>query len=84
MAERRQGVEQVEREPTFLEAVLHHLPAGILIVEAPSGRVMFHNELAVQILNGAKRLGGARLAPARELVASRSTSASSAPSPAAS
>ena len=47
-AERRRMLERVEREPTFLEAVLHHLPAGVLIVEAPSGRVLFHNGLVTE------------------------------------
>ena len=34
-AERQRLLEQVEREPTFLEVVLQHLPAGVLIVAAP-------------------------------------------------
>ncbi len=41
-ARRRRG-HGIAREPTFLEAVLQHLPAGVLIVEALTGRIMFHN-----------------------------------------
>ena len=42
-------LEQVGREHTLLEAVLRHLPAGVLIVEAPSGHVLFHNGRLAEI-----------------------------------
>ena len=42
-AAQRRRAQLAGREPTFLEAVLQHLPAGVLIVEALTGRIMFHN-----------------------------------------
>ena len=42
-AAHRRRAQLAGREPTFLEAVLQHLPAGVLIVEALTGRIMFHN-----------------------------------------
>ncbi|MFZ1428157.1 MAG: EAL domain-containing protein [Geminicoccaceae bacterium] len=42
-AAQRRRAQRIGREPTFLEAVLQHLPAGVLIVEAFTGRIMFHN-----------------------------------------
>ena len=56
-AERQRLLEQVEREPTFLEVVLQHLPAGVLIVAAPSGRVLFYNGHLSEVLGRAEPSG---------------------------
>ena len=56
-AERQRILQRIEREPTFLEAVLQHLPAGVLIVEAPSGRLLFHNRLVMETLAPARSMG---------------------------
>ena len=50
-AEKPELLEQVGREHTLLEAVLRHPPAGVLIVEAPSGHVLFHNGRLAEILS---------------------------------
>ena len=47
-----------DQQHTFLEAVLQHLPAGILIVEAPTGRVLFRNRRLVEILAEPKHRDG--------------------------
>jgi len=41
---------QRELERARLEAVLQQMPAGVAIAEAPSGRMVFHNEEAVRLL----------------------------------
>jgi PAS domain S-box-containing protein len=41
---------QYEAERTRLETVLQQLPAGVAIVEAPSGRLLMHNEEAERLL----------------------------------
>ena len=56
-AERQRLLEQVEREPTFLEVVLQHLPAGVLIVAVPSGRVLFYNGHLTEVLGQGRPLG---------------------------
>jgi PAS domain S-box-containing protein len=42
---------QLEAERTRLETVLQQLPAGVAIVEAPSGRLILHNEEAERLLH---------------------------------
>ncbi len=46
----RRAVEQLEREHAFLKAVLRHMPVAVLIVEAPSGRIRFHNRQLTELL----------------------------------
>lgn len=41
---------QVATERAFLEAVVQQMPAGVSIAQAPSGRLLLHNEEAVRIL----------------------------------
>jgi two-component system cell cycle sensor histidine kinase/response regulator CckA len=53
--EREQLLEQLEAERTRLEAVLRQMPAGVIIAEAPSGRVLLVNEQIESILRGAFR-----------------------------
>ena len=48
-AEKQQLLEQVQTERGFLEAVLRHMPAGVIIAEAPSGRLILGNKQVEQI-----------------------------------
>ena len=48
-AERNEVVRQLEAERTRFEAVLRQMPAGVLIAEAPSGRLRLYNEQAERI-----------------------------------
>jgi PAS domain S-box-containing protein len=47
--ERERLVEQLHTETARLEAVVRHLPAGVLITEAPSGKIVLFNERLGQI-----------------------------------
>lgn len=49
-AERAKLMKDLESERTLLQAVLRQMPAGVLIVEAPSGKVILVNEQAAQIM----------------------------------
>lgn len=48
--ERGKLMKQLEAERTLLQAVLKQMPAGVLIVEAPSGQVLLVNEQAARIM----------------------------------
>lgn len=48
--ERQQIYDQLEKERARFEAVLTHLPAGVGIAEAPTGRVVFVSEQVSRIL----------------------------------
>jgi PAS domain S-box-containing protein len=48
--ERAKLMKQLEAERTLLQAVLKQMPAGVLIVEAPSGQVLLVNEQAAKIM----------------------------------
>lgn len=48
-AERRQLLEQLEMERGRFEAVLRQLPAGVIIAEAPSGKLILGNEQVEKI-----------------------------------
>jgi PAS domain S-box-containing protein len=41
---------EAERRRAFLEAVLHHMPGGVVIAEPPDGRMVMHNDEAERIL----------------------------------
>jgi PAS domain S-box-containing protein len=41
---------EAQRQRTFLEAVVRQMPGGVLIAEAPSGRIVMHNAEAERIL----------------------------------
>ncbi|KAA0684246.1 PAS domain-containing protein [Roseomonas genomospecies 6] len=43
---------QLEAERSLLEAVLDHLPSGLLVAEAPTGRVVKVNDTALRLLGG--------------------------------
>ncbi|MBI1759801.1 MAG: PAS domain S-box protein [Acidobacteria bacterium] len=49
-AERAKLMKDLESERTLLQAVLRQMPAGVLIVEAPSGKVILVNEQAAQLM----------------------------------
>jgi PAS domain S-box-containing protein len=62
--QRQHAGDTVAGEP-LLQAVLDQMPAGVSVVEAPSGRLLFHNDEAVRMLghplvNAAERPGHAR------------------------
>jgi PAS domain S-box-containing protein len=48
--EREQLVRQIEAERARLEAVLSQMPAGVIIAEAPSGRLVLRNERVSKML----------------------------------
>lgn len=48
-AERKQLLEQLEMERSRFEAVLRQLPTGVIIAEAPSGKLILGNEQVEQI-----------------------------------
>ena len=41
---------EAQRQRAFLEAVLRQMPGGVLIAEAPTGRILMHNAEAERIL----------------------------------
>ena len=41
---------QRETERSLLKAVLEHLPSGVVVAEAPSGRVLLHNSAAERLI----------------------------------
>lgn len=49
-SERETLMRQLEAERALLESVLQHLPAGVVLAEAPSGRVLLGNEEARRIM----------------------------------
>lgn len=51
--ERRRLVTALDRERAFLESVIQQLPLGVLIAEAPSGRMLFANAVAREVFGEA-------------------------------
>lgn len=49
-AEVEELVQQLEAERSRLEQILQQMPVGVAIAEAPSGKLLFHNEEAVRLL----------------------------------
>jgi PAS domain S-box-containing protein len=47
---RKQAEQERERERTFLREALHQMPAGVIIAEAPSGRLLLRNQQAAATL----------------------------------
>jgi PAS domain S-box-containing protein len=47
--EREQLLRRLEAERAFLEAVLRQMPGGVVIAEAPTGRIILRNELAIRL-----------------------------------
>jgi PAS domain S-box-containing protein len=43
-------VRELATKQAFLQALMEQVPAGLVIVEAPSGRLIFHNEEAARLL----------------------------------
>jgi PAS domain S-box-containing protein len=54
--ERIQLIQELESKQRLLEAVLQQMPAGLLVAEAPSGRLVLMNEQVQQILQGSLSL----------------------------
>ena len=52
-AERQRLVGELEGKQRLLDAVLQQMPAGVVVAEAPSGKLIFSNEQAEQILRRA-------------------------------
>jgi PAS domain S-box-containing protein len=50
--ERRRLLAQLEAEQARLKAVLEQMPAGVLVAEAPGGRVVLSNQQANDLLGG--------------------------------
>ncbi|TWA54319.1 signal transduction histidine kinase [Azospirillum baldaniorum] len=50
--ERRLLTRQLEAERSLLTAILDHLPSGLLVAEAPSGRIVKVNDTALHLLGG--------------------------------
>ena len=48
--ERERLLQKIERERQFLESVLQQMPAGVLISEFPSGKILLNNDNASHIL----------------------------------
>ncbi|MEM7761195.1 MAG: PAS domain S-box protein, partial [Cyanobacteria bacterium P01_A01_bin.40] len=48
--EREQLLEKVEQERQFLKSVLQQMPAGVVIVEAPSGKIILSNQQTAEIM----------------------------------
>jgi PAS domain S-box-containing protein len=49
--ERRQLIQRLQAERALLEEVLRQMPAGVVIAEAPTGRVILRNRRAEQLLH---------------------------------
>ncbi|HEX8666186.1 MAG TPA: PAS domain-containing protein [Beijerinckiaceae bacterium] len=49
-AERETLLGRLEYEHALLDAVVRQLPVGVLVAEAPGGRVLLHNEAAAELL----------------------------------
>jgi signal transduction histidine kinase/DNA-binding response OmpR family regulator len=47
---RQEAVRSVETERAFLEAVVQQMPVGVMIGEAPSGRIVHSNDQVTQVL----------------------------------
>ncbi|MEM7594156.1 MAG: PAS domain S-box protein, partial [Cyanobacteria bacterium P01_A01_bin.83] len=52
--EREQLLQRVEQERKFLEIVLQQMPAGVVIVEAPSRKIILSNPQAAEIMRQIK------------------------------
>lgn len=60
-AERNQLLDEVRLERRLLAAVLDQMPLGVMIAEAPSGRVVLHNEQLVRLVGRPLRSSGSPL-----------------------
>lgn len=49
-AELEAEVQQLQTERTYLQAVLDQMPSGLSIAEAPSGKLLLHNEVATGLI----------------------------------
>ncbi len=52
-AERERLVQELEAKQSLLDAVLQQMPAGVIVAEAPGGKLLFSNEQAEAILRRA-------------------------------
>lgn len=53
--ERERLLQQLSAERSLLKTVLEHMPSGLAIAEAPSGKLLMHNHMAVRLLRHAMR-----------------------------
>jgi PAS domain S-box-containing protein len=49
-AERETLLARLEYEHALLEAVIKQMPVGVLVAEAPGGKIILHNEAALELL----------------------------------
>jgi PAS domain S-box-containing protein len=49
-AERETLLARLEYEHALLDAVIRQLPVGVVVAEAPSGKILLHNQAAVELL----------------------------------
>ena len=56
--ERERLLSQIASERARFETVLEQMPAGVIMAEAPSGKLVFINERVEAILRGPFRIGG--------------------------
>jgi PAS domain S-box-containing protein len=68
-AERETLIARLEYEHALLDAVIQQMPVGVLVAEAPGGKIILHNETATGLLGHSLELGGsgADAAPAAAL-----------------
>ncbi len=57
-SEREQLLHQLEIERSFLEQTLQQMPSGVAIAEVPSGKLLFHNDEAIQLLRHPMKTSG--------------------------
>jgi PAS domain S-box-containing protein len=63
-SERNRLLEEVRLERRLLAAVLAQMPLGVMIAEAPSGRVVLHNDQLVRLVGTPLQTTGSALAAA--------------------
>ena len=61
ITERKRSETALRRSERLLQAVLDQLPSGVYVAEAPSGRILYHNQAAEAIL-GHPRIGADEIA----------------------
>ena len=50
ITERKRSEQALRRSENLLQAVLDQMPSGVYVAEAPTGRILYHNAAAEQIL----------------------------------
>jgi PAS domain S-box-containing protein len=57
-AERETLIARLEYEHALLDAVIQQMPVGVLVAEAPGGKIILHNETATGLLGHSLEVGG--------------------------